>query len=231
MPFPVPGCWSQMQSNMAATLNIDWLVDRAVEVLGAFGVPRERRELLPLIDARVADAEPGTLLYHPYIYEAGERGPFINPLARAQLIGLSTRTGFFDLARAVYEGLSFASRDCYSAMGHRPDEVRIAGGAARSSTLRRILASVLGVPIRTSQREEAGAAGVAMMAAVSLGFYPDMAACCAEWVDPLLGDLERPDATLAARYDALFPIYQEAYRNMFGVWRGLDAVRREGGPS
>jgi erythritol kinase len=113
-------------------------------------------------------------------------------------------------------------------MGHRPDEVRIAGGAARSATLRRILASVLGVPIRTSSREEAGAAGAAMMAAVSLGLYPDMAACCAEWVDPLLGDLERPDPELARRYDALFPVYRSAYRQMFPVWRDLDRARRQG---
>src|SRR5262249_5303806 len=126
------------------------------------------------------------------------------------------------------EGLSFASRDCYSAMGHRPEEVRIAGGAARSATLRKILASVLGVPIRTSSREEAGAAGVAMMAAVSLGFYPDMAACCAESVRPPLGELEDPDPALARRYDALFPVYQAAYRQMFPVWRDLDRARREG---
>ena len=45
--------------------------------------------------------------------------------------------------RAVYEGLCFAARDCYAAMGAAPEEVRVAGGAARSLALRRILASVL----------------------------------------------------------------------------------------
>jgi erythritol kinase len=227
MPFPVPGAYAQMQSNMAATLNIDWLVDRAVEILGTFAEPRSRQELLPLIDARVADRQPGAVLFHPFIYEAGERGPFVEPLARAQFLGLTTRTSFFDLVRGVYEGLSFAARDCYAAMGHRPDEVRITGGAARSATLRRIFASVLGVPIRRSSREEAGAAGVAMMAAVRLGLYPDMAACCREWVDPLLGELEPPDPALVRRYDALFPVYRAGYETMFGVWRDLDHARRE----
>jgi erythritol kinase (D-erythritol 1-phosphate-forming) len=33
MPFPVPGHYAQMQSNMAATLNIDWLLDLALGVL------------------------------------------------------------------------------------------------------------------------------------------------------------------------------------------------------
>jgi erythritol kinase len=228
MPFPVPGCWAQMQSNMAATLNIDWLVDRAAEILGAFAEPRARRDLLPLIDARIGDAEPGRLLYHPFIHEAGERGPFIDPLARAQFLGLTTASGFFDLGRAVYEGLCFAARDCYAAMGHRPEEIRMAGGAARSASLRRILAGVMGVPIRRSRREEAGAAGAAMMAAVQQGHHPSMAACCAEWVEPLLGELEPPDAALARRYEALFPVYQEGHRIMRNLWRDLDRARKQG---
>ena len=87
-------------------------------------------------------------------------------------------------------------------MGHRPEEVRIAGGAARSRALRRILASVLNAPVRTCAREEAGAAGAAMMAAVALGVFPDIAATCRAWVDPLLGDAEMPEAQLA-RLEAL----------------------------
>ncbi|MFO1066981.1 MAG: FGGY-family carbohydrate kinase [Geminicoccaceae bacterium] len=226
MPFPVPGTWAQMHSNMAATLNIDWIVDRAVEAAGWAGVQKSRREMLAEVDARVAAAEPGRVLYHPYIHEAGERGPFVDAHARAQFLGLSTRAGLADLARAVYEGLSFAARDCYLAMGEMPVEVRIAGGAARSATLRRILAAVLGTPVRTSSRDEAGAAGVAMMAAVQQGHYPDMAACCAAWVDPLLGEPEAPDPELAARYAALFPLYLRGSRQMRELWRELDGVHR-----
>ena len=51
-------------------------------------------------------------------------------------ISALTREGCQPLVRAVYEGLSFAARDCYLAMGEMPVEVRIAGGAARSATLR-----------------------------------------------------------------------------------------------
>lgn len=225
-PFPVPGTWAQMQSNMAATLNIDWIVDRAVEVLGAFGVERSRAELLPAIDGRVLGARPGAVLYHPYIYEAGERGPFVDPFARAQFLGISTRVGFFDLVRAVYEGLALAARDCYEAMGHAPPEVRLAGGGSRSRALRVILASALGVPVRCSSREETGAAGAAMMAAVHVGRCPDLAAACAAWADPLLTEATPPDPDLTPRYDALFPAYRRGYRAMHELWRDLDALRR-----
>lgn len=228
MAFPVPGSLAQMQSNMAATLNVDWLVDRAAEILAAFGEARPRAELLPLVDARVAETRPGTLLYHPYIHAAGERGPFVESSARAQFLGLTTETGFFDLARAVYEGLCLAARDCYAAMGEIPAEIRITGGAARSRTLRRILAGVLGRPVRGSRREETGAAGAAMMAAVRLGLYPDMAACCAEWVDPLLGEPEPPDPDLTRRYEALFPVYRAGHGATRGIWRDLQRARQEG---
>ena len=129
MPFPVPGSVTQMQSNMAATLNIDWVVDRAREAAELLGHPFDRRTTLATLDARVLEARPAAAIYHPYIHEAGERGPFVDVNARAQFIGLSMRTSFLDLVRAVYEGLAFAARDCYGAMGHVPEEIRLAGGA------------------------------------------------------------------------------------------------------
>jgi erythritol kinase (D-erythritol 1-phosphate-forming) len=225
--LPMPEIFAQVQSNMAATLNIDWLVDLTLEAAAALGARTSRKAALPAIDARILEARPGAVLFHPYIHAAGERGPFVAPNARAQLIGLSREVGFLDLARAVYEGLAFAARDCYAAMDHRPEEVRISGGAARSRALRRILVSALGAPVRTCARQEAGAAGAAMMAAVALGMFPDIAAACRVWVDPLLGDVEPPDPDLARRYHTLFPVYQSAHRSMHPVWNDLARVRRE----
>jgi erythritol kinase (D-erythritol 1-phosphate-forming) len=224
MPFPVPGSAAQMQSNMAATLNIDWITDRVREAAGLFGPEPSRQEALMALDARVLDGRPGAALYHPYIHEAGERGPFVASDARAMLTGLSTRTKLLDLVRAVYEGLAFAARDCYGAMGHVPDEIRIAGGAARSKSFKRIMASALGVPLRESSREEAGAAGAAMMAAVAIGAYPDMAACAAEWVAPTLGDTVAPEPELTSLYDQLFPVYVATREAMPAQWRALFEV-------
>jgi erythritol kinase len=119
-----------------------------------------------------------------------------------------------------------AARDCYATMGHQPEEIRIAGGAARSKALRSILASVVGAPVRRSEREEAGAAGCAMMAAVAIGVFPDMATACRAWVDPLLGDATLPDPGLRATYDRLFPVYRDIHGRMRPVWRDLAAARK-----
>ena len=226
LAFPVPGTFTQLQSNMASTLNIDWLVDLARGVLKQHGVSKSRADIFLDLDDHVLAAEPATLLYHPYISEAGERGPIMDAAARAQFHGLSSRHTFNDLMRAVYEGLGFAARDCYAAMGPIPPEVRVTGGAARSKALRTILAAALGTRIRTSTREEAGAAGAAMMAAVATGIYPDMETCIDRWVTPTLAQALEPDAALADRYDRLFPAYKMSREASAPVWRAMRGAAR-----
>ena len=225
MAFPVGNGYAQLQSNMASTINIDWLLDLARGVLSDFNVSVSRKDLLAGVDARVLGAEPGSLLFHPYISEAGERGPFVDPTARAQFFGLSTRHGYSDMMRAVFEGLAFAARDCYEAMGPIPKEIRVTGGAARSKAIRTILGSVLNADIRTSKREEAGAAGAAMMAAVALGLYPDVESCTDQWVAPLLEQKLAPDPALITTYDRLFPAYVIARKASAPVWQAMRATR------
>lgn len=229
LAFPVPGTFAQLQSNMASTLNIDWLVDLARGVLKQHGVDKSRADIFLDLDDHVLAAEPGTLLYHPYISEAGERGPFVDAAARAQFHGVSARHSFNDLMRAVYEGLGFAARDCYAAMGPVPPEIRVTGGAARSKALRTILGAALGTRIRTSTREEAGAAGAAMVAAVAIGVCPDMETCIDRWVTPTLADALDPDPALAHRYDRLFPAYVASRKSSAPVWRAMRAASGDEG--
>jgi len=228
MPFPVAGHYAQMQSNMAATLNIDWLLDLAVDVLAAEGVTRARSDLIRRLDEEVLQAKPGEVLFHPFISDAGERGPFVAHEACAQFFGLRSRHRYRDLMRAVIEGLAFAARDCYAAMGALPRDVRITGGAARSRALGAILGAALECDIRVCSRGEAGAAGAAMIAAVAIGFYPDMTACAEDWVRPYLNGPQRPDAALARRYAQMFPAYLDARLASEPVWKRLAALRAGG---
>jgi erythritol kinase (D-erythritol 1-phosphate-forming) len=219
--FPAPHMVAQMQSNMAATLNIDWLLDVAIGILSDHGLNKSRANLLKGLDEKVLAREPAKLLYHPYISWAGERSPFMDTAARAMFNGLDTTADYFDMMRAVFEGLAFAARDCYTAMGSIPKEIRVTGGAARSKAMRLIMASVLNADIRTVSREEAGAAGAAMIAAVQQKIFPDMAECARVWVDPHLGESTKPDATLVERYDKVFPQYVAARLAIKPIWKNL----------
>jgi erythritol kinase (D-erythritol 1-phosphate-forming) len=224
MAFPAPGMVAQIQSNMASTLNIDWLLDVARGILNDSGVEKSRSDLLKGIDEKILARDPARLLFHPYISKAGERGPFMEPTARAMFNGLDTTVDYHDMMRSVFEGLAFAARDCYSAMGEIPKEIRVTGGAARSKALRVILASTLKAKVRSVTREEAGAAGAAMISAVQQKLFSDMTACANSWVEPHLGVSTEPDATLSKRYDQMFPHYVETRKAMRPVWRGLGAT-------
>lgn len=221
MCFPQPNTVAQIQSNMASTLNIDWLLDLARQILMEQGVKRSRANFLKSMDDKILDRRPSQIIYHPYISAAGERGPFMDANAKAMFTGLDTTHGYFDLMRAVFEGLSFAARDCYSAMGEIPQEIRITGGASRSKALLKILASVLNTDIRKGAREEAGAAGAAMMACVQQKIYPDMASCAAKWVDPFLTDLTHPDKALTKIYDLNFSNYVNIRKIMLPIWNSM----------
>lgn len=223
--LPIPGIVTQVQTNMAATLNLDWVLGIAAGIMSDMGQSVTHRDLVAHIEGWLAQSPPGRLVYHPYISDAGERGPFVNADARAGFVGLSASHRYPDLVRAVAEGLGMAMRDCYAAMGPLPSELRLTGGAARSKGLRGILSASLDAPVRVSDRDEAGAAGAAMMAAVAIGAYPDMEACIADWVTPLLGRAEPPDPDLVAAYQRLFPAFSAARQALPPAWDALAAAR------
>lgn len=224
MLFPVPEHVMQAQSMMSATLNIDWIADLAAEGARWHGAAPDRAATLQAMDTAVAAARPGAAIYHPFISTSGERGPFLDPFARASLIGFDGSAGLGEIARAVYEGIGLGARDCYAALGGAPADIRITGGAARSAAMRAILAACLDRPVRSAAHAEAGAAGAAMIGAVSTGLFPDMHACIRRWIDRG-SDAEAPDPALARIYDALFPIYREGYATLPALWRTLHRAR------
>ena len=134
-----------MQSNMAATLNIDWVVDRAreaAELLGHASTARRRSAALDAARARSAGRRRRSTI--PTSTRPASAGRSSTSTPGRSSSACRQRTSFLDLVRAVYEGLAFAARDCYGAMGHAPEEIRVAGGAARSPALQPILAQRAG---------------------------------------------------------------------------------------
>lgn len=235
MLMPLPQACARLMSHMAATLNIDWLLGLLHDAMALAGAtPPARPELLQRLNAMVLDATPAQAVFHPYIADNGERGPFVDGDARAQLSGFNTSLGLAGTARAVFEGICLAARDCYSALGPLPEEIRLSGGAARSPALRQLLASVTGRPVRISHREECGAAGAALCAAVALGHHASVREALPVWVDGHLdAHTTAPDPQQAALYDALFPIYREMAASARPGWQALAGLRqaRRGQPA
>ena len=230
MAMPISGVSLQMQASMAASLNLDWLVEMAVNLLSRSGVTKTRADILVDFDSHVMHAKTDGLIYHPYISAAGERGPFVDAQARASFIGLAQSHGFPELLRAVFEGIALAARDCYSAMGKIPKEIRVTGGASRSTALKTILSSVLGAQITTISREETGAAGAAMIAAVATNVYRSMDDCADAWVTPYIELGPSPQRELQERYDRVFPTFVKMRKALAPNWKALAVLRKNPAP-
>ena len=102
-------------------------------------------------------------------------------------------------------------------------EIRTSG--LMSGEWKRSGAYVATAPLLDST-DEAGAAGAAMIAAVSVGLYRDMAECVTRWIAQPKSDILNPDSALARTYEVLFPVYREGYASLPTVWRRMHDARK-----
>jgi xylulokinase len=159
----VPATWHAMGVMLSAAGSAAWLRS----VLAAD---------LADLEAEAAQWPPGSdgLLFAPYL--AGERTPYPDPRARGAFVGLSVRHDRGALWRAMLEGVAYGLRDSLELLrelGARPESGRVSGGGARSELWLRILASVLGLPLETTESEEGSAFGAALLAGIRAGVFSD----------------------------------------------------------
>jgi xylulokinase len=158
--------------------------------------------------AAAAPAGSEGLVFLPYL--TGERTPHPDPLARGAFVGLTVRHGLGHMARAVMEGVAFGLRDSVELMAAEMElgEVRVSGGGASSDLWLRIIADVIGLPVRVVGTAESAAHGAAILAATGAGVFGSVAEACNVAVE--LGEITEPGADTAT-YDALYPVYRDLY--------------------
>jgi len=219
MALGIEGLWTYAIGSNAGTPSLEW----AVEALaGADDV------------AELADVAAGApvgsdgVLYHPYLSTAGERGPFVDPAARAQFVGLTPEHGPEHLVRAVFEGLSLAVRDCVGALPVEASPVALCGGGTRSELWCQLLADCLDRPVVVPSGSEPGATGAALVLGLALGEYASLG----EAVDRTVATDRRytPRTDVATQYGTLYDLFVDVRREMEPVWeRRAETYRELGG--
>ncbi|PAZ12415.1 carbohydrate kinase [Streptomyces sp. SA15] len=176
-----PGHRLRAMPAMVGTAALDW-------VLSTTGVRHEE------VDGLLASTPPGAhgVRVLPYFAPSGERAPFVEPRLRAELSGVSLESTRADLVRAVCEGIGYAARHCLEAAG-LTGSLAVCGGGTRSPAWMRLLADVLGRPLRVVEGE-VGARGAVLAAAERYGVALDTAA----WTRPTA--IVEPDPGRAAYY-------------------------------
>jgi len=176
-----PGHWLRAMPAMVGTAALDW-------VLSTTGVRHDE------VDELLAATPPGAngVRVLPYFAPSGERAPFVEPRLRAELTGVSLESTPADLIRATCEGIGYAARHCLEAAG-LTGSLAVCGGGTRSPAWMRLLADVLGRPLRVVEGE-VGARGAVLAAAERYGVPLDAAV----WTRPT--EVVEPDAGRAAYY-------------------------------
>jgi len=209
----VPGMWHLMGVMLSAAGSYKWFKE-------AFAPDLTYDEL----NDAAAEVPAGSegLVFLPYL--TGERTPHPDPLARGAFIGLTVRHGLGHMARAVMEGVAFGLRDSVELMAAEMElgEVRVSGGGASSDLWLRIIADVIGLPVRVVGTAESAAHGAAMLAAVGAGAFDSVAEACEAAVE--LGEVTEPGAD-AGIYTYVYGVYRDLYpvlREPFHRLAGLD---------
>lgn len=159
-------------------------------------------------------------------YLSGERSPHNDVNARGVFWGMRTDTTRSEMTQAVYEGVSFALRDCMEVawdMGVCPETVTLCGGGAKSTKWRQMLADILDREIQIPVVEEGPAMGGAILAAVARGEYESVE----DAGDAILHIKETitPNRQAAERYDTRYQLFRKLYpaqRELFALAGGND---------
>ncbi len=208
----VPDAWYLMGVVLTAGGAFAWHArELAKELSGS-------RNVELALNREAAGIAPGAegLTFLPYLQ--GERTPHRDAAARGAFVGLSLAHTRAHLSRAVAEGICFALRDSLAilrTLSSAIERVLVTGGGARSAFIRKMQADIYGLPVLRVNREEGPAYGAALLAAVGVGAFPDVATACQRTIKRLAA--ERPDARMHRAYERPY----DRFRSLYPALRSL----------
>lgn len=209
----VAGRWGAIRSLGGVGSSLEWFLDH---IWGGKNVGEERESLYEMVNAEAARSP------------VGANGVFFYPLAGGHATTIATGHGGFiglslahsrgDLARAVMEGIAFELRWAVEEMrkaGLQVTELKMVGGAAKSTIWPRIIADVTGIPVALPAVKEAAGRGAAILAGVGAGLFPSPEA----GYNAFRGEEARlePDALNRTLYEGLFARYQKVSERLQGL--------------
>ncbi len=200
----VPGTWYQMGVMLAATDCMNWLAARTgkspAALTAALGT-----------DLRA----PSGVRFMPYL--SGERTPHNDSAIRGAFLNLDIASDTEALTQAVIEGVSFGLMDSLAALratGAAPDSLLAIGGGTGSRYWVELLATILGLPLKTLAAGETGAAlGAARLAMIAANKSEPASVI----TQPAIAETIDPDLSLA-------PAFAEAYGDFTKLYPAIKAL-------
>ncbi|URK89400.1 hypothetical protein LP421_33860 (plasmid) [Rhizobium sp. RCAM05350] len=176
-------CLSDKWYHMAALLTCGSAIAWACSITGI-------TTQMAMAELETRQHEPSNVVFLPYL--DGVRTPHGNSQARGVFLGLDRAVSGIDLIQAVVEGVTFALADAGQALSSEGDtdaSPLLLGGGAKSLYWAKLIATVLGRPVRRAVDAEAGSAlGAARLAMIGSGVGSVQEVCYSphsEAIDPI----------------------------------------------
>lgn len=194
----VPKKWYQMGVMLSATDSLNWL--SRITLTSPADLTKSLGSDLNA---------PGSVGFLPYL--SGERTPHNDAHIRGGFSGLTTTTDREDLTRAVLEGVSFGLKDSLEALkstGAKIDSLAVIGGGSSSEYWLKLLATILGLPLKVPEGREFGAAlGAARLAFIAVNDSDPNDIITA----PEISDVIDPQFDLTEEFESAYERFRAGY--------------------
>ena len=173
---------------------VQWLRD-------GLQIIRHAKDTQPLAE----QADLGQELYMVPAF-TGLGAPYWDADARGAIFGLTRNSGPAEFAKAALESVGFQTRDLIDAMRNdwqtsdTKSILRVDGGMSASDWTMQFLSDIIGAPVDRPTVLETTALGVAWLAGMRAGVYPDQAGFAAGWALDKQFTPQMDDTTRERRY-------------------------------
>lgn len=203
--FVTPGNWLNMVAAPGAA-SLDWFVRTFWDADGSYDLIEE--------ELTATDHRRGGLYFHPYLYGDGMR-----PNVSAAIVGLRAWHNRSEVLHAVMEGVVCGFRRQVEALAGKfqcGSGAALAGGAARSPYWSQLLSDGLGMDVQVCDTDEPGTRGAALLAGLSLGFWPDLNTAVSTAVR--VARRHTPDPTRVAALDRTYQAFRALDEALEPLW-------------
>lgn len=207
----VPDTYCMLPWNPTGGMTLKWFKDTFAPDLTR-QAQEEGKDVYDLLSIPAEGVKPGSdgLIMLPHL--EGAFFPEFDTQVRAVFFGFTLSHTRAHFTRAIMEAIAYMLRrdlEGLQKLGVGSSELRVLGGGAKSRLWSQIKADVCNTPVIMPSHREAAVMGAAMLAAVGVGYYPDIPSAARVMARP--GTRLEPDPANRRLYDATFDLYVSIY--------------------
>jgi xylulokinase len=220
-PHAHPNLYISVAYNLTGGLLLKWHRDRICrdEVRQAEKLGIDPYSLI--IDQ--ASPEPADLFVLPHFVGAGT--PTLDPFSKGAIVGLTISTDKPDLTRAVLDSINYEMKyniECMQEAGIVIDDLRVIGGAAKSSRWLQMKADVFEKTISVPQVSEAASLGAAILASTATKIFSSLE----DAIDQMVRIKKQyfPNSKEREKLQSRYKIYLKIYQTLKELNKSIDTL-------